>query len=164
MSSLLRDADAQLPTGTRLAVLVPRTLDGLDAERPRLARAVRWIVLPGAPKSPAPSQVARSQGVSLRGAANADGRRFLIAAARANGWRVDVASADAPPPASSVPVLWLDEKAPGAALLAWVQAGGTLWLPAAASAEGPDASIAWRDADGEAVATRRAVGRGQVLQ
>ena len=45
-ASLLREADATLPAGTPLTVLVPSVLDGADAERPTLARRVDWRVMP----------------------------------------------------------------------------------------------------------------------
>ncbi|MDQ3512000.1 MAG: BatA domain-containing protein, partial [Pseudomonadota bacterium] len=48
-SSLLRQLDADLPAGTPLTVVVPETLDGADAERPRLSRQVSWEVVAAAP-------------------------------------------------------------------------------------------------------------------
>ncbi|MGH8032760.1 MAG: BatA domain-containing protein [Luteimonas sp.] len=47
-ASLLRELDAMLPAGTPLTVLTPQTLDGADAERPRLSRWVDWQVVPDA--------------------------------------------------------------------------------------------------------------------
>ena len=48
IGSLLRQLDAELPTGVALTVIVPATLQGADAERPALSRAVTWKVVDGA--------------------------------------------------------------------------------------------------------------------
>ena len=56
IGSLLRQLDAELPPGVALTVIVPATLQGADAERPMLSRAVTWMVVDGAmPASPAPN-------------------------------------------------------------------------------------------------------------
>ena len=94
-SSLLRELDATLPTGTPMTVLVPATLDGVDGGRIRLSRAVDWRVvsdaaspvsqLPVSPTStplPAPIMVRHDP-------ARAAALRYLRAAERA--WAVDAA-------------------------------------------------------------------------
>lgn len=55
VSSLVRELADTRPAGQPLAVLVPRQLAGLDAERITLGREIDWRVLPGrsAPASPA---------------------------------------------------------------------------------------------------------------
>jgi hypothetical protein len=165
VSSLLREADAQLASGTRLAVLVPRILDGLDAERPRLARGVRWIVVPGArPAAQVSSKPSPPLVLALRGAEAAPGRRYLRAAARANGWRLDEGAGGDAIPAQARVVLWLDASAPPAALLDWARRGGTLWLAAEAPTPAPDMQVTWRDDDGTEVARRSTLGGGQLLQ
>lgn len=59
VSSLLRELDATLPAGSMLTVHVPPLLAGVDAERPRLSRAVRWVVAsPGAVRGDNPAAAA----------------------------------------------------------------------------------------------------------
>jgi hypothetical protein len=55
--SLLRELDAKLPPAAKLYVIVPETLQGADAERPRLSRPVDWKIVPGAmPAAPSAAQ------------------------------------------------------------------------------------------------------------
>ena len=175
-ASLLRELDAILPSGTALIVAVPTELTGLDAERPRLARAVDWRILPAAPAVAQPATTASPFVVALRGAADAQGRRYLRAAARAQGWTLDEAAEAAPPRADVV--FWLDATPLPAPLVDWARQGGTVWLAAGgslatdgagASTQNPagplrDAREAWRDAHGDPVARELTLGRGRLLQ
>ena len=83
IGSLLRQLDAELPTGVALTVIVPATLQGADAERPALSRAVTWQVVDGAMPassaraSPPPSLAIRHP------AGDEHALRYLRAAARA---------------------------------------------------------------------------------
>lgn len=54
IGSLLRQLDAELPPDTPLTVVVPATLQGADAERPKLSRAMTWTVVDGAMASASP--------------------------------------------------------------------------------------------------------------
>lgn len=47
LSSLLRELDARLPANTRLTVIVPQEVSGLDGELVRLSRKVDWKIVPG---------------------------------------------------------------------------------------------------------------------
>lgn len=58
LASLLRELDASLPAHAPLTVVVPASINGLDAQRPRLTRAVHWQVVDG---SPAPAEIAARQ-------------------------------------------------------------------------------------------------------
>ena len=49
IASLLRELDAMLPPDAPLTVVVPSVMDGLDAQRPQLSRAVRWQVVETTP-------------------------------------------------------------------------------------------------------------------
>ncbi len=51
--SLLRELDASLPPEASLTVVAPSILDGVDAERPVLSRAVDWRVA----QAPSPAEV-----------------------------------------------------------------------------------------------------------
>mgnify|MGYP006180912921 CR=1 FL=1 len=82
---LLRQLDAELPTGVALTVIVPATLQGADAERPALSRAVTWQVVDGsipassAKTSPPPLRSAASVRQVVEGAPEADQTRRLRA-------------------------------------------------------------------------------------
>lgn len=49
LASLLRELDATLPPATPLTVIVPSVMDGWDAQRPQLSRAVQWQVIDSTP-------------------------------------------------------------------------------------------------------------------
>ena len=58
-ASLLREIDAELPASSRISVVVPAVVDGLDGERPDLSRKLEWIVVDGAmPAMPAKADAA----------------------------------------------------------------------------------------------------------
>jgi len=47
IASLMREADADLARGAKLAIVVPEQLAGLDGERPILAHEIEWHVVAG---------------------------------------------------------------------------------------------------------------------
>lgn len=99
LASLLRELDATLPAGAPLTVLVPEVIDGADAQRPRLSRAVTWQVAPGAAAptaDPIVAAAAAAPSLALRHAPDAPGLRFLRAVDVA--WRAaDNAGANSAP-------------------------------------------------------------------
>ena len=50
VASLLRELDAALPAEAALTVLVPKVIDGADAERPVLSRHIDWLIESGTPE------------------------------------------------------------------------------------------------------------------
>lgn len=187
-TSLLRELDMRMPAGAPLIVLVPPILEGVDAERPKLSRAVDWRVVDavdaaGAAASggdtsadPAnPSATVPPPKLVIRHSADrADAARYLRAAAAA--WQpdadVDIDLAIITPGAGlpAVPddagaVAWL---APGhlpPALLDWIDAGGTVLAAHDATPPVPDdAPARWRDDDGRVLVRAARLGQGQVLQ
>jgi len=172
ISSLLRELDANLPRGATLTVAVPAVLNGVDAERPRLSRAVAWRVLPG--QTPSASRLpvpAAPPSVVLRSAPDfVAGARYLRAAAGA--W--------APSPTAAAPdVGALSEPIPeGARAIAWMAAGAlpapvqdrlargaVVLLPVEASTHdlGP-ATTLWRDAQGQPLVEGGGFERGRWLR
>ncbi len=167
--SLLRQLDAELAPGVPLTVVVPATLDGVDAERPRLSRRVDWRVRPqglpvgNPPPRPAPPLVVRHT------AATADGVRYFRAAATA--WApadaapaFEAAPTDRPIQRTATDLVWL---APGplpAKIVAWIRRGGTALLAqdARPPAESPVA-VVWRDPVGEPLAVAARLGQGRVV-
>lgn len=172
LASLLRQLDMQLPADVRLTVVVPERLEGLDAQRPILSRAVDWRVLPGAmpardvPESAPPELVVRY------GDADAPGLRYLRAAvlawhegeaAREAAFAAAPAARPLEPEASHL--VWLVPGPVPDAVLAWVEAGGTVLLDAAAQVQLPPSAVAWwRDRAGGPVVEGAGLGSGRLLR
>ena len=93
VASLLRDLDTRLRPEQGVAVWVPRELAGLDAERVRLSRPVRWHVADAPAVAPAPLSTPAPVPVALR---HAD-------AAEPSLRDFDAALAALPPGAAEVP-------------------------------------------------------------
>jgi len=175
LGSLLRELDATLPGDAALTVVVPARIHGLDGERVVLRRKVEWHVLeteasptPVAPPAPAALAVrhASADDPALR-FLRAAGAAWETAAAGSDERRVRVEIAAAPEPLEP-DVRWLVWLVPGElppGIRAWIEAGGTALLGAATESPGPGAgTVTWRNADGEALVTGRALGNGRVLQ
>jgi len=164
VASLLRQLDAEVPAATRIDVVVPQELGGLDGERIRLGRTIGWHVVPGhAPISAAPAPATTK--IALRFRADEPGAAFVraaVTALNADGrtrFVLDEAAADAPIPADAN---WLIRLADGldAASRAWIERGGRALV-----ARLPDASgePLWRDADGRVLARRMPLGAGWLV-
>jgi hypothetical protein len=175
LGSLLRELDATLPDDAPLAVVVPTRIQGLDGERIVLRRKLEWHVLeseesptPVAPPSRAVLAVrhVRADDPALR-YLRAAGAAWDTASAGADEHRVRIEFAEASEPLEP-DVRWLVWLVPGElppGIRAWIEAGGTALLGAATESPGPGAgTVTWRDADGEALVTGRALGNGRVLQ
>jgi len=135
-ASLLRQLDAELPAATPVTVLVTAHFDGADGARPRLARAVNWRVVDGAPAEPSTTPrgefalavrhapdadaalpylraaVAAWQAVAeaLAADVNADASANAVVVERGSAEPIDVAGLDAALPERTRPLAWL---APG---------------------------------------------------
>ncbi|MFC5578218.1 BatA domain-containing protein [Lysobacter niabensis] len=186
VGSLLRELDAWLPADTRLSVLAPTQLDGADAVRPVLQRAVQWrIVAHEDARMPTPptNQPAKARPLlAVRHAESASGAvPYLRAASFA--WQVagaapaakpgerkappgDIAPVDQALPPTDRPLAWL---APGplpAAVLAWIDKGGTALVTT--DADVPDMARRGlpllRDDEGNVLVRGLPRGRGRLLQ
>lgn len=185
VGSLLRELDAALPAGTSLTILVPKVLDGADAERPRLSRKVDWNVVPSTP-APTPNRTPRLKPMPILHVRNAEDRagslRYLRAATAA--WQtqrrapdgtggtpedttatIEIAATSVPLPADAKLLAWL---APGplpAAIRQWIEAGGIALLDAETHfPELDDALPLWRDADGAVLVRGRSIAKGRALR
>ncbi len=167
--SLIRQLDAELPADTPVELIVPATLNGVDAERPRLSRRVAWTV--GA-EGPAPRVATpRPLALAVRHAPEAEGAvRYFRAAAVA--WT----PADAAPPFDVAPVdrsvsssarhlIWLASGAVPTAVERWVRDGGVILtsLEARIPVEGETIAV-WRGTAGEPLAVAGRLGRGRVIR
>lgn len=177
IASLLRQLDAELPPEVQLTVLVPEVLQGVDAQRPKLSRAVEWRVLPGAMPVSKPPTSAAVPKLGVRHAPERAGAvRYLRAAASAWQPAADNQEPPAAPNFFAGPVeealdtdtRWLAWLAPGAlppAIEAWITNGGTALLDAETTFESQEPSVAlWRDQLGKPLVEATAHGKGRVLK
>ena len=179
--SLLRELDATLPARTALTVLVPATLDGADAVRPKLHRAVQWQVVAGTatPATPQPHPIARPLLAVRYAEERADAARYLRAVAIA--WQVavspkgsgdskpaarDVGTVTQPLPPTDRPLAWVASGPLPEPLRDWIDKGGTALVDAAT--EVPDmqrsAVPLWRDESGDVLVRGMKLGHGRILQ
>ena len=170
-ASLLRQLDMELAPEAALMVVVPERLEGLDARRPALSRAVEWRVLPGA--MPAAGASARTPPrIEVRAAGDdAPGVRYLRAAALS--WHgaepaddvFKVLPAAAPLDPDAAYLAWLGPGPLPDAVLAWVEAGGVVLLGYGVEVEFPAPPAPWwRDAAGGPVVEGTRLGAGRVLR
>lgn len=169
-ASLLRQLDSELPAAVKLSVLVPERLQGADAQRPQLSRAVEWKVLPGAMPAPKPAAIG-APALTVRYAQNReDGLRYLRAAASVWQPAAPTAAFVAEPTTQALPadaryLIWL---APGplpAAVGDWIRRGGTALLAMDTEYRLPaPATVYWRDEVGAPLVEGAALGRGRVLR
>jgi len=179
-ASLLRELDARLPAGTPLTVLVPATLDGADAERPRLSRRIEWRVLPSPATPPAPVAAAVVPDVEVRYATkDAPALRYLRAAGvawqatgpmagagstRAVASPITMAPASEPLDAKTRNLVWLVPGPLPAHIRDWIHAGGHALLAAdVETAALADVTPLWRDGD-EVLVRGAPLGRGRIMQ
>jgi hypothetical protein len=166
VASLLREADAALPTGATLAVVVPEQLSGLDGERPVLAHTVDWHVVSGRMASNDTAAPGGKIDIAVRFAPSAEASlKYLeaaVAALNATGTRtyaLDAEPQTAPVPDSTHALIWLGAE-PTPAVTAWIEAGGTAIVDHQPRATG---APAWRDADGNVIARVAPSGRGRIV-
>lgn len=167
--SLARQLDAELPADTPVELIVPATLDGVDAERPRLSRRVEWTV--GAEASAPRVAAPRPLALTVRHAPSAESavRYFRAAAA---SWTpadaepaFDVAATDRGVPGNARHLIWLASGPVPAPVERWVRDGGVILtsLEARIPVEGETVPV-WRGTAGEPLAVAGRLGRGRVIR
>jgi hypothetical protein len=126
-ASLIREADAQLPPATRLHLVVPQVIDGLDAGRLRLGHTVDWQILPGLPQMPRVDAPLPTLRVAVRGSAPQEVQRVVVRALlkawQAGGRDVSIDESTAPIAVETALLFWLGGE-PDAASRRWISEGG----------------------------------------
>lgn len=152
LASLIRQLDAELAPGVPLTLIIPEILSGLDAERPRLSRPVIWKIVPGA--MPALTVSSPSLGFTLPAGPD-PALRYLRATAIA---------LKAPAMPASTPIVVHLAAGPLPAPLRSAIANGATILAGHRVAAPEAMTIAWRDADGQPLATLQRIGRGRLYR
>ena len=169
-TSLIRELDAELPPATPLTFVVPGILNGADAQRPILSRKVQWVVTDTTPATSEPAALTVPALVVRHAPGATAPVRYFRAAAAA--WasagtepRFQVAPVTTPLARNTDALIWT---APGdlpESVVRWIQNGGTAVLSAETRLPiDGNATVAWRDAVGQPLATAESAGRGRVVR
>lgn len=168
-ASLLRELDAELPASSRISVVVPAIVDGLDGERPSLSHAVEWIVVDGAMPAMASSDNHATTRLLVRSDDSQPANlRYIDALEKA--WRIDWPNVsmdrgkiDAALPADARWLLWLSPQRPEW-LQRWIQDGGiAVATPATDETKSIDSEPVWMDDQQNAIATSHRIGKGRLV-
>ncbi len=163
IGSLIRQLDADTAATAPLTIIAPATLDGADAERPRLSHRVRWQVVPGAMPPSKPTGPPLS--IALRtDTAHATGARYIRAATSALDLATDVGDPTRALPPKTTALVWLASGVLPAAATRWIEQGGTALVANDAVIEAGPTVPAWRDEAGKTVAETHTQGRGHVVR
>lgn len=170
LMSLVRQLDAETPPGVSITFVMPPILDDVDAERPRLTRAVGWRIAESA-ASPPRREAPRPPALTVRYAPDAlDQVRYFRAAATAWTEPGVTPAFDAQPLGEAVGreaqhLIWLADEPLPEPLVAWVRRGGTVLVPSASPWTASALSaVVWRDAVGAPLAVSGPLGEGRVVR
>ena len=168
-ASLLREIDAELPASSRISVVVPAVVDGLDGERPDLSRKLEWIVVDGAmPAMPAKGDAAPTRLLVRYDSAGSSNAGYIDALEKA--WRVgwpklsiDRASIDVALADDARWLLWLSPQRP-ASLQRWIANGGiAVATPVRDDPKTTEGEPVWRDAGQNVIARSQRNGKGRMI-
>lgn len=165
LSSLIRQLDAELPTGTSLTLVLPPAFDA-DGGRLVLSRKVTWKVAPvNAASSAKPQRTPPSLVVRYAAERTEAVQYFRAAAAAYAAPAFDAAPVDQPLPVQAKTLIWLSGAPLSDAVLSWIERGGVVLLAddAPSPVEGTK-TVVWRDAMAEPLAVEGRHGQGRVLQ
>ncbi|MEC3911379.1 BatA domain-containing protein [Sphingobium sp. CR2-8] len=170
IASLIRQIDAELPTGTPLTIITPAVIDGADADRLHLSHKANWRITSGA-MPPAGNRTVPPPALSVRfDADHRGGLRYLRAAAFA--WQpagragdIETAAPDAPMPNRQRILVWLVGGSLPDSVLRWVKEGGTLLAANDVRLPGDRPAVpVWRDDLGAPLAEGGTLGKGRMLR
>ena len=163
IGSLVRQLDTQTAAAAPLTVVVPATLDGADAERPRVSHRVRWQVVPGAMAASRPASSPLR--LALRtDTAHATGGRYIRAATGALDLATDVGDPGRALPPRTTALIWLVRGPLPATVERWIAQGGTALVASDTVIAAAPTVPAWRDETGAPLVETRAQGKGHILR
>lgn len=149
LASLLRELDAALPPKAPLTVVVPTALDGLDAQRPQLSRAVRWQVIETASPAATATLPAAPRLHIRHDETGTATLPWLRAVGQAWNSPPDIAADNQPFTDDAGVRIWLSAKPVPDALQAWARDGGRLLVDARTPLPGDTQRLPlWRDDSG----------------
>lgn len=169
-ASLLREIDAELPATSRISIIVPRIVDGLDGERATLSREVEWIAVDGTmPAIPARDDDAPTRLLVRYDDSQPANAGYVDALEKA--WQIDWPTVsidrggiDAALPDDARWLLWLSPQRPEL-LQRWIENGGiAVATPAADDMKLIDSEIVWRDEHHNVIASSQRVGKGRLVR
>ena len=167
VGSLLRQLDAELPSGVPLIVLATTQFDGADAQLPILSRHVDWRIVAGTPPPMPAVAMQTTYRLQIRSdAAHRLQAGYLHAVGHAWQTATDFTAATAPYPTDQQTVLvWFVTGPLPATLLEWVAQGGTVMLGAdQALPMSAQPVSAWQNAAGDTLLQATAHAKGRLLR
>lgn len=159
VASLIRELDATLAPAVPLTIVVPRILDGADAERPRVSRPIDWRVVDGVAPAAKPSALAPPV---LRYDPAVPGARVMRAAVAAFA-AADVGALEKPLPRTPAHLIWFARTLP-AGVLRIAESGGNVLVARETSVPAGPATVIWRDEQGIPLVESQPFGRGHLLR
>ena len=167
LSSLLREADALLPSSATLAIVAPEEVAGLDGERAALSRDVEWHVVAGRSPSNASPATDDARTIALRYASSSEPSFRIVRAAidalnaqpGAARITLDAQPLEAPIASQTRALIVLGAE-PTPAMGRWIDDGGIALVDTSSDV---DAAPLWRDDDGRVLARATAHGRGRIV-
>lgn len=167
LTSLIRDLDSQLPPGVPLTLIIPETLQDIDAQRPILSRPVTWKIAPGA--MPAAAPVAQPVPKLDIREARSPALRPLRAAATA--WTTPnqppaftLNAPDTPLPSPQTTLVWLPPGPLPPQIRDWITSGGTALATHETPAEPGESVTLWRDSATAPLVDAQKIGAGRLLR
>jgi hypothetical protein len=163
IGSLIRQLDLQTAATAPLTIVVPATLDGADAERPRVSHRVRWQIVPGTMVASKPTRSPRRL-VLRTDPTHASGARYIRAATGALDLAIDVGDTARALPSQTNALIWLASGTLPAGVARWIDQGGTALVASDTVIEAGPTVPAWRDESGRPLAETRSQGKGRVAR
>lgn len=175
-SSLLRELDSQLPASTKLTVVMPDKLAGLDGQRIVLSRPVGWLITSGTMKQVTYTLANKSIQLAIRyDAKHTENLKYFRALQSI--WRsenkqknqkdqaIDLTELSNTPPDKGKVLVWLASGELPKTITQWVQDGGILLATNEVKIRGFDDAVpVWQDAEHGVILRAKNQGQGRLLQ